>query len=190
MSHYQPPFESLLESENDVAFLLDSDFRFCTCSPAWDTFALANGGRGISRQEIIGKKILDFTPDVLRRSYEYKYSQAQQSGSWVEFDYHCSSPEKIRLIRMSIRPVKDAMLVANFLRLEEECEPRTPLTTEERRRYFSASEILTMCAGCRKAKERDVQDTWTWVPEFLHETNLRVSHGLCPRCFSLFYGDV
>jgi hypothetical protein len=163
--------------------------RFLECSPAWDAFARDNGGHGISRKEVLGKDSRDFTPDVLRKFYEHKYSLAQHNGSPIEFDYHCSSPEKIRLFRMSIRSLEGNLLVVNRLTLEEECEMRPPLKAEERQEYLSAGNFLTMCANCRKSRRNDIQKTWTWIPEFLAETGLRVSHGLCPRCVLLLYGQ-
>jgi len=187
--NFDPTVQELLKSQNDVVFLLDADLRFLDCSPAWDSFATANGGHGISRDEILGKNILDFTPEVLRGFYEHKYRLAEYHGSWNEFDYHCSSPESIRLFRMSIRPQPDAILVVNHLILDEECEIRPPLTAEERREYISADNLLTMCANCRKVRRLDTQDAWIWIPEFLNETGLQISHGLCPRCFSLLNGD-
>ena len=181
--------QNLLSSQNDVVFLLDANFCFLECSPAWDLFASDNGGRGISRAEILHKNIFDFIPDILRKFYEHKYWFAQQQGSSVEFDYDCSSPEKIRLFRMSIRPLEANLLVVNRLTLEEECEISPPLKPEERQQYLSPGGFLTMCANCRKVRRQDAQAMWVWVPEFLNEAGLPVTHGLCPRCLTLLYGD-
>jgi len=170
--------------------LLGPDLRFLECSPAWDSFASDNGGRGIYREEILGKDNRDFIPDVLRKFYMDKYSLAQSQDSEVEFDYHCSSPERIRLFRMSIKAVEGNLLVVSRLTLEEECEIQPPLEQNERQEYLSAGDFLTLCANCRKARRNDLHKAWNWVPEFLNETGLRVSHGLCPRCLTLLYGEV
>ena len=183
-----PDLQNLLLSRNEVVFLLSPELRFLECSPAWDSFAAGNGGRGISRSEVAGKSILTFVPEVLRKFYEHKYWLVQHQHSPVDFDYHCSSAEKIRLFRMVLRPMKDFILVINRLTLEEECEVRSPLLPEEKRNYLSASNFLTMCAFCRKARRNDQQ--WDWVPEFLNEPELRTTHGLCPRCISVLYGDL
>ena len=106
----------------DVIYLLDAELRFVDCNPAWDKFAADNGGRGISRAEVAGRLILDYVPDVLRTFYVHKYWFAKRSEGWTEFDYDCSSPEKIRLFRMAMKGIEDALLVVNHLRLEEECE--------------------------------------------------------------------
>jgi hypothetical protein len=172
----------------DVVYLLDSELRFVDCNPVWDDFAAANGGVGIFRAQIIGKSILDFVPDVLRTLYVQKFWLANRSPGWTEFDYHCSSPEKIRLFRMAMMSVATELLVVNHLLLEEACEVRPPLTETEKEQYVSPEGFVTMCANCRKTKRRDDDVTWDWIPEFLQDQGFQVSHGLCPRCIAHLYG--
>ena len=174
--------------DQDVIYLLDAELRFIECNPVWDRFAEANGGRDIARAAMPGRSILDYVPAVLRTFYVHKYWFAKRTPGWTEFDYDCSSPEKIRLLRMSMMPVEEGILVANHLRLEEDCPPAPPLTEARKQDYISSGGIVTMCANCRKTKRVDDATTWDWVPEFLHDTGgLPVSHGLCPRCASVFY---
>jgi hypothetical protein len=174
--------------DQDVIYLLDGELRFIDCNPVWDTFAAANGGQGIARAAMPGKLILDYVPDVLRTFYVHKFWFAKRTPSWTEFDYDCSSPEKIRLFRMSMMPVEDDMLVVNHLRLEEDCAVGPPLTEERKQAYVSSGVIITMCANCRKTQRIDDSMTWDWIPEFLRDTGgCPVSHGLCPRCASHLY---
>jgi hypothetical protein len=93
--------------QQDVIYLLDDELRFVDCNPAWETFAADNGGRGISRQEVRGRLILDFVPDVLRKFYVHKYWFARRAEGQTHFDYDCSSPEKIRLFRMTMMAVDE-----------------------------------------------------------------------------------
>ena len=172
----------------DVVYLLDAEMCFVDCNPTWDTFAAENGGKGISRAEVSGRSIFDYVPDVLRSFYLHKYWFAKRSEGWTEFDYDCSSPEKIRLFRMRMIGVEEGLLVVNHLRLEEECNVASPLTEEARRSYISPDGSVTMCANCRKTKRRDEVDSWDWVSDFLRDRTLKVSHGLCPRCASHLYG--
>jgi hypothetical protein len=174
--------------DQDVIYLLDGDLRFIDCNPAWDSFAAANGGRGIARTTMPGRLILDYVPEVMRTFYVHKYWFAKRTPGWTEFDYDCSSPEKIRLFRMSMMPIEDGLLVANHLRLEEDCAPTSPLTDARKKDYISSAGIVTMCANCRKTRRVDDFTRWDWVPEFIRDTEGRpVSHGLCPRCASLLY---
>ncbi len=172
----------------DTVYLLDDELRFVDCNPAWDAFAAENNGHGISCAEIKGRLILDFVPDVLRTFYVHKFWFARRAPGWTHFDYDCSSPEKIRLIRMAMMPLEDGLLVSNHLRVEEACEVRPPLTAEESSQYISTTGIAIMCANCRKTKRLESDEQWDWIPEMLRRDNFKVSHGLCPRCSGYLYG--
>jgi hypothetical protein len=170
----------------DVAFLLDAELRFVDCNPGWDKFASANGARDIWRSDMMGRLVLDFVPDVLRTYYVHKYWFAKRSTGWTEFDFDCNSPEKLRIFSMAIMGVEEGLLVVNHLRVEEDCEPSPPMSDIELSAYISNQGMATMCANCRKTMRRDDASVWTWLPKFLGADNLKVSHGLCPRCVSLY----
>jgi len=174
----------------DVIFLLDDELCFVDCNPAWDEFAIQNGGKQLSRAEVAGKMILDFVPNVLRDFYVQKYWFAKHSEGWTEFQYDCSSPEKIRLFRMAMIRSGEGLLVVNYLLLEEECSLRPLLDEEGRRTYVSSGGLITMCVNCRKTKREDGSNHWEWVPDFLRDHSLTVSHGLCPRCLPYVYGHM
>ncbi len=179
----------MTESPNwnvDVIFLLDQELRFVECNPGWDRFAAENGGRGIFRTDVLGKLILDFVPNVLRGFYVHKYWFASRTEGWTELDYHCSSPEKIRLFRMGITPVGSELLVLNHLLIEEDCIIR-PLQDSDIPKYVSPDRFTTQCVNCRKTKHRNVPATWEWVPELLQNSDLKISHGICPRCAAALY---
>lgn len=171
----------------DVVYLLNAELRFVDCNPAWDEFAAANGGVGISRAEVMGRLILDYVPEVLQSFYVHKYWFAQHSEGWTEVDYDCSSPEKIRLVRMAMKGVGHELLVVNHIRMEEPCEARPALTEAEREHYVSPDNFVTMCANCRKTKHRDDATRWDWISSFLEDRSFKVSHGLCPRCIAHLY---
>jgi hypothetical protein len=171
----------------DVIFLLDDELRFVDCNPAWDEFSVRNGGKQLLRADVAGRMILDFVPDVLRNFYVQKYWFAKRSSGWTETKYDCSSPEKIRLFRMAMIRSGECLLVVNHLLLEEECRPGPPLTEEGKRSYVSSGGFITMCASCRKTKRSGGPIEWEWIPDFLRDHSLTVSHGLCPRCLAYLY---
>jgi hypothetical protein len=175
--------------KEDVVYLLDDELRFVDCNPGWDKFAGENGAMGISRDEVLGKSILDFVPDVLRTFYVHKYWQALRSEGWTEFDYHCSSSTKIRLFRMAMMGIGKELMVVNHLRLEEACAPAPPRTDADLRSYLSPGGLITMCANCQKTRRRSDETTWDWVMEFVEgRQRFRVSHDLCARCVTQLYG--
>jgi hypothetical protein len=186
------PFPSwILDSDDwmtDVMFLLDDELRLVDCNPAWERFAAENGGHGLSCAEVCGRLILDFVPDVLRTFYLHKYWLAKRTADGAHLDYDCSSPDRIRLLRMTMLPLDDLLLVTNHLRLEEKCEARPPLTAEQASHYISSTGFVVMCANCRKTRQRESETQWDWIPEMLSHDSRKVSHGLCARCKTHLYG--
>jgi hypothetical protein len=176
--------------QDDIVYLLNADLRITECSPAWDRFAEANGGVGISRAEVRGRYIFDCIPDVLVTFYERKFSEALKSPGWSGFDYECSSPEVFRLFHMAMHPVqKSGLLVVNS-HLKNQ---RSPLpmhdTTLPESGYVSADGVVTMCANCRRTRREEQAKVWDWVPRFLRENRRKISHGLCPTCVAYFYPE-
>jgi hypothetical protein len=186
------PFPSwIFESDDwmkDVMFLLDDELRLVDCNPAWERFAEENGGHGLSCREVCGRLILDFVPDVLRTFYLHKYWLAKRTVAGTHLAYDCSSPDRIRLLRMTMLPLDDLLLVTNHLRLEEKCEPRPPLTVEEAGHYIAPTGFVVMCANCRKTRRRQSETDWEWIPEMLSHDHSKVSHSLCTRCKTHLYG--
>jgi hypothetical protein len=89
---------------------------------------------------------------------------------------------------MSMLAVGDRLLVTNHLRLEEACEVRPPLTSEETASWISPVGLVTLCANCRKTRRADKEAQWDWIPEMLLRDPFKVTHGLCPRCLAHLYG--
>ncbi len=189
LSAFPPSLRHTPSWTEDIVFLLDEELRLLDVNEKWDTFAMANGGRNLSLDAVRGSSILSYTPEVLRGFYFVKYEAARRSQKPIRFEYDCSSPEKIRLFRMEISSVETSLLVVNHLLLEEPWVVREPGSALEASLYSTADKIVTMCANCRKSRRVDLPETWEWVPEFLLDRGLLVSHGLCPRCFTRFYVD-
>lgn len=95
----------------------------------------------------------------------------------------------VRVYRMRIHLLKpqDWFIVTNTLVIERAHE--NPVTADPNV-YADANGIVTMCAHCRCSRRLDNPHQWDFVPEYLErrtESTVRVSHGLCPVCYSYFY---
>jgi hypothetical protein len=190
---YQVPswIQEVFETEHDVLYLLDADLRIAECNLGWDKFAAENGGVGISRQEVRGRKIFDFIPDVLVQFYQHKFAEALRAGHWIGFDYECSTPDVFRQFHMALRSVESSgLLVVNSYLPNQ----RTPVSSANQgladSAYLSPGGMITMCAHCRRTRRQDGSNEWDWVSRFLRETGRKTSHGLCPRCTAYLYPDL
>ena len=90
--------------DNDPAIIyaLDQDLRFIRCNPAWDRFARANGKAELTELRVLGRCIMDVTPNVLRDFYSTAYDSALrfQRQWWHVFD--CSSVDVQRSFQMRV----------------------------------------------------------------------------------------
>lgn len=183
--------QELFETDEDVLFFLDRDLRIADCNVGWDKFAIANGGVGISREEIRGRNIYELIPEVLVQFYRDKYSEALRTRLWIGFDYECSTPEVPRLYHMALRSIESSGLLVVNSRLTSQ---RAPLDHSGEvladEAYISPGGFITMCAHCRRTRRQYSPDAWDWVPRFLRDAGRKVSHGLCPRCKSYLYPDL
>ncbi len=90
-------------------------------------------------------------------------------------------------MRIHLLKPQDWFIVTNTLVIERAHE--NPSTADPKV-YVDANGIVTMCAHCRCSRCLDKPHQWDFVPEYLErrtESIVRVSHGLCPVCYSYFY---
>jgi hypothetical protein len=180
---------SVVETDTAVIFCLDPDLRITYCNPAWDRFALENGGAEMCRPAPIGRPILDSIGGSDREYFETHYRRVlQQSEPW-ERDYECSSPSVYRKFRLRVVPMQSipGLFVMNSLQVEtahqlEECAP-----LEEA--YRTSFDLIVMCASCRRTRRNagGGAEIWDWVPKFVERIPARTSHGVCAHCNELYY---
>lgn len=176
--------EALQESGN-VTCLLEPGFRFAFCNPAWDSFALDNGGERWLAASVVGKSFFSVLPPVLTPFYLRAFDAAHSEEHPFEIDYDCSSPDVYREFRMQIFPLAHGFAVVHSLRLEH---PHALDPVPPDPRHVAASGIITMCAHCRRTRRAAEPVVWDWVPDYLRSRPLAISHGLCPPCRQHFYG--
>ena len=194
MTDPEPDFGELaretVERSNEVIFLVDPEMRITYCNPAWDKFALANGGEQVVAARVVGTDLMRVIPECLRDLYSGLFQRCRQQHLPFDFDYECSSAEVYRLLHMNILPLNKAGALAfvNSIRVENIHGPERP-AAEAADGYFSPQGIATLCSHCRRTRRQNASDTWDWVPSFLQTTEWKVSHGVCPTCLSYFYSS-
>ncbi len=178
-----------LDRSPSVSYIVDSQFRIMYCNPAWNRFAVCNGGSSLAVDLVLGSDLFDAIPDVLKPAYSDAFSQVQSTGLVWEQSYECSSPAVFRTYRMRIhllRP-RDWFVVTNTLVIER---PHTETAAADANRYVDPNGFVTVCAHCRCSKRVDDPSRWDFIPEYLTlrlGSTPKVSHGLCPICRAYFY---
>jgi hypothetical protein len=183
------PRESVDQTSN-VICVVDADLSISYCNPAWDRFALQNGGQSALSSLVVNRSLREFIPEPLRRFYDDVFSRAR-TGS-VSFDYECSSPELYRSFRMQVMYLKQygGFAFINSLRLEHTYHIAGDAAfTPESFAHETAAGFIVMCCHCRRTRRHEGENVWDWVPEHLKRPPLTVSHGICPTCAAYFYPD-
>ena len=173
-----------------MIFCLDAELTVTYCNPAWDRFAVQNGGPELCHPAPIGHCVLDFICGADRGYFEKHYrSVLQQSEAW-ERDYECSSSGVYRKYRLRVLPMQTVrgLFVVNSLIVERAHELAAKPPLEEV--YRTTRGLIVMCASCRRTR-RNIQgiDIWDWVPSFVENFPVRTTHGVCAPCRELYYPD-
>ena len=97
---------SVVEADTAVIFCLDADLRITYCNPAWDRFALENGGEHLCRPAPIGISVLDYISGPDKQYFAKQYRRViGQKEPW-ERDYECSSARVYRSFRRRVVPMQ------------------------------------------------------------------------------------
>jgi DNA-binding NarL/FixJ family response regulator len=177
-----------LERSKDIIFMVDSQLTITYCNPAWDKFAIANGGEEVVGALVLGTDLMRVIPESLHDFYSDVFERCQLRQSTFDFDYECSSAEQYRLDHMTILPLRRSgeLAIVNSVRVERIHGAQCPALSSEDV-YFNVHGMLTVCSHCRRTRRQDIPDVWDWVPAFLQTRKWKISHGMCPVCVSYFY---
>ena len=182
------------DRSKDVVWIVDAQQRICYCNPAWDRFALNNGGDNAVAERVVGADLMSFIPTELHDFYQRAMDETRRSNTIFDVDFECSSAELYRLLHMMILPVQrsgELVFVSSPRReFPHSAELVCPAHWEN---YANSDGIITMCCHCRRTRRCVESQVWDWVPDFLTPEkvhgNLQISHGMCPICVSYFYSD-
>jgi hypothetical protein len=183
----------VLEEELWPACLVRLDGCLDYCNPAWDAFARENGGDpGALGQSVIGMSWRSFIRGEEVATAVSRFMEYALRGHSTSFLCECNSAEVGRVIMNRFEPVRArpggrTVGVAAVYTLVRSCpigELHQPHAQGEEL-YRRGDGPVQMCAFCRRVKRRAGDGRWDFVPAFLDEPDLAVSHGYCGTCYAL-----
>jgi CheY-like chemotaxis protein len=152
---------------------------------AWVAFGAENGA--VNEAILPGKNYFTAVRGDLNPWFMQVATSCLSSGGSFETDYDCSSTETKREYRMRMLPIHElGLLIVHSLRVEHAHDPELQNDVEASR-YVSANGIIIMCSNCRRVKRSD-EPRWDWVPSWLTNAPVPVSHGLCHVCLAFYFG--
>jgi hypothetical protein len=78
-------------------------------------------------------------------------------------------------------------VVINSLVLEQEQQRQA--FRDDSQALREENGLITMCSHCRRTRLPNAVDTWVWIPDLVRRMPMDVSHGICPVCFDIHYGE-
>lgn len=173
----------VLEQSSDVVFAVDPELRLRYVNGAYVRLAREVAGGEVLDQYPLGARIVDGIELPLREHYTALFEKAVASPDPLTTDYHCPTPGERRNFRCTMYPLdgEGLLMVHGPLTLR-------PWTVAELDRLRDLqTELLPMCAGCRRVRSPDGE--WFHVPQLLRETPGRATHGLCDACIAFYGGE-
>jgi len=177
-----------VESSPHACFALTESLYICYCSPAWDRFALENGGGAdVLAASVLHKPFLQFVANDLRENLKNLFHRARTLGRLQSQDYECSSAQVFRVYRMQVYPLRPdcGFVVNNSLRVVHPhtravCEPYDSI-------YRCELGLIHMCANCRRTRRIGDTEVWDWVPTYVERPARATTHTVCPFCREYYY---
>jgi hypothetical protein len=175
-----------IEKDPSVTCAIDDSFRIIYCNAQWDAFATANGAPELTGSSVLGTNLFDVIPAPLKPYYHGVFREARQSDRVLQVDYECSSPDKYRVYQMQPFPLTDngGFLLVHSLRVNLAHRRKSRDPSDDR--YLTPEGMVKMCCHCRRTR-RASSETWDWVPSYLNQKAVPVTHGMCGICLAYFY---
>jgi hypothetical protein len=177
-----------VESSPHACFALTESLDICYCNPAWDRFALENGGGpDVLAASVLHKPFLQFVTGELTENFKNLFQRARTLGRLQSQDYECSSAQVFRVYRMQVYPLQSGsgFVVNNSLRVVHPhtravCEPDDAI-------YRCTRGLIHVCANCRRTQRVGDPEIWDWVPAYVERPRPEMTHTVCPFCREYYY---
>jgi hypothetical protein len=177
--------------EGDVIYRVNAQDDIEFVSDSWDVFAIANDGRGVVAEEVLGNSLWDFIADDTTRALYQDILERVRSGRFSTFTFRCDSPECRRRLQMEITGLEHGAVEFRVRTLSLEIRPDQPLLHPDRP---LSEKLLRVCGWCKKV---DVGGRWVEIEDAMSELRLfdetllpAVTHGMCGECYEHMQAEV
>jgi hypothetical protein len=179
-----------IDKESAIVYGLNRDLEIVLLNAAWERFATENNApNDFFERYSLGASYLDCLPEPLRDFFEKYISKSMETEEVWTFDYLCPSPSMQRKFHMQVLPLPErgGCLISNGLIVEAPHPDERGADLDLLDCYIAGGELLTVCSHCRRTRHDTERDRWDWIPQFLENPPVPVSHSICPTCFAYFY---
>ena len=173
-----------MNDNSHILYRINARDEIVSVNEQWSRFAVENGAPDIAADKIIGRNLWSFiSGDTVEDFYRRILRQAR-GGQSIRFNLRCDSPERRRLLELSIRPEKngDVQFQSRTVWTRKK-EPRIVLN----KKIAGGDKLLIVCSWCGKINVAG--KIWQKADEavlslglFEIEKQPQLSHGMCADC--------
>src|SRR4051794_33224926 len=171
-----------MATTDTVTYRLDESGVVVECGGAWDEFARANGGTGVTAADTVGHPIWEFVAGASTQQVWHELLEAARLRGGLVIPFRCDAPDRRRYMVMTIEPQPDGTLLLASAVAREEARVAEAWLDEEVERI---AETIVACSWCRRFL---VEGEWLEVEDAVARSGLlegvapMISHGICPAC--------
>jgi hypothetical protein len=166
-----------------LSYTVDADDRIVAIDGPWDEFASANGAPGLTRESVIGTRLIDHVVGLEPREIASLLLLRARSGHAVSVGFRCDAPHRRRFLRLDLAPLPDERVLFCSTLVREEDRPAQPLLDP---RVPHSGDRLAVCSWCRRAR---AGEQWLEIEEAVESLGLlqeqqlpAITHTICSRC--------
>ncbi len=161
----------------------------------WNTFACQNIGQEALSDNLLGRNLFDFIQgEKVRDVYQSSHATLlADDRARVTFEYRCDAPDKRLHMFMAISPIVcDDGTTAILYQSQLLCERvRVPLPILFSNKTCTTDQVISVCSFCAMIAwpggDSSANEEWVSAENYYTRGGsslVRVSHGICPACFS------
>lgn len=169
----------------DITYRVNDRDEIIYVNEAWDRFAEANAGQGITSEQILGRRLWDFITDPTTRELYRQVLSRTRDARPVRFNFRCDSPDCRRLLVMDAERREDGTVEFRTRTLLQESREPVPLLAANGTR---SGELVRVCGWCKRVfvggAWEDVEVAVERLQLFEHAILPSLTHGICDACYA------
>ena len=155
---------------------------------------LAEEFYGVEAKQVVGLSLheMGLRPEGRVERIEARFRECIRSGAPVYFKDHSPVDTRRgrRWVNITLAPLVDE--AKGLMRIMATILDVTELRRSEEELADALTKVLSgfvsICAACKKIRDED--ENWLPVERYVsHRSRARFSHGMCPECFTTWYGE-
>ncbi len=168
-------------------------------SPNWDAAMEMCNAAHLRADLLLGANIFAYVAGEEVAATYRDWMRALQTGRepQITFEYRCDAPALKREMRMTMTAVVDggrpsSVLFQSLVLSETERPPINLFDAAHMKRQMEsdlALPLVTLCSYCHSVKVRAANGDWVSAEAYYQKggsDQVRISHGVCPKCFRAF----